>query len=95
MKKLLTLTLLLSSLALPGLTQASESKRTDTALNSPQIRIQIGRRLHDRDWNRRYGDRVRYGRTFTRDVRYGRRVYRETYQIRDGRTYLISRFRVY
>jgi len=98
MKTLLTLTLMLSSLGLVGSVQAASRDTGGAALNNnPQLRIQIGRRRHRdrRDWDRAYGDRVGYGRTFTRDVQYGRRVYRETYQMRDGRTYLISRVRVY
>jgi len=96
MKKLLTLTLLLSSLSFVGSTQAAP-KNTSAALDNPQLRIQIGRRRHrnGRDWDRAYGERVGYGRTFTRDVQYGRRVYRETYQVRNGRTFLISRVRLY
>lgn len=98
MKKLLTLTLLLSSLGLAGSTQAATTTK-GTAVDSPQVRIRIGqdrryRRRH-RDWDRANGERVGYGRTFTRDVRYGRSIYRETYQVRNGRTFLISRVRLY
>ncbi|HKN84905.1 MAG TPA: hypothetical protein VJW17_15780 [Pyrinomonadaceae bacterium] len=101
MKRLLTLTLLISSLGLVGSAQAAAKEMAAAFNNSPQIRVQIGqrRRYRDRDrWryrNQAYGDRVGYGRTFTRDVQYGRRVYRETYQVRDGRTFLISRVRLY
>ena len=101
MKKLLTLTLLLSSLGLAGSVQAATTT-TNPAVNNPQVRIRIGRRDRDRDryhrhrdWDRAYGERVGYGRTFARDVRYGNRIYRETYQVRDGRTFLISRVRLY
>ena len=99
MKKLLTLTLLLSSFAFVGSTRAA-NVMTGTAFNNPQVRIQIGqRRRHRRYWDRdrdwAYGDRVGYGRTFTRDVEFGRHVYRETYQVRYGRTILISRVRLY
>lgn len=94
MKKLLTLTLLLSSLSFVGSTQAA-TKTAGAVMDNPQIRIQVGRRRHRRDWDRAYGERVGYGRTFTRDVQYGRRVYRETYQVRNGRTFLISRVRLY
>ena len=100
MKKLLTLTLLLSSLSLAGSTQAATNP-ANAAVDNPQIRVQIGRRNRhrrdwnrNRDWNRAYGDRVGYGRTFTRDVQYGRRIYRETYQVRNGRTFLVSRVRL-
>ena len=96
MKKLLTLMLMLSSFAFVPTTKAANVK-SGAALNNPQVRIQIGRRRHrhDRDWDRAYGDRVGYGRTFTRDVRIGFRTYRETYQVVDGRTMLISRVRLY
>ena len=99
MKKLLTLTLMLSSLGLVGSANAATKDTGGAAFNNnPQVRIQIGRRYrHRRDWDRdrAYGERVGYGRTFTRDIQYGRRVYRETYLIRNGRTYLVSRVRVY
>ena len=97
MKKLLTLMLLLSSIAFVPVTKA-ESVTTGKAFNTPQVRIQIGRRRrHRRDWDRdwAYGDRIGYGRTFTRDVRVGFRTYRETYQRVNGRTVLISRVRLY
>jgi hypothetical protein len=97
MKKFLVIsTLLLSSLAFVPATQAANVK-TGAVFNTPQLRIQIGQR-HRRHWDRRdwaYGDRVGYGRTFTRDVRYGFRTYRETYRVVDGRTMLISRVRIY
>jgi len=94
MKKLLTLALLLSSFVFVPTTQAA-NKTTGAAFNTPQVRIQIGRRRHRHDWDRAYGDRVGYGRTFTRDVRVGWRTYRETYQVIDGQTVLISRVRLY
>jgi hypothetical protein len=98
MKILLTLTLMLSSLGLVGSAKAANKDGGAAFNNNPQVRIQIGRRhRHDRDWDRdrAYGERVGYGRTFTRDVQYGRRVYRETYVMRNGRTFLVSRVRVY
>jgi hypothetical protein len=96
MKKLIILTLLLSSLAFVPSTQAANVE-TSAAFNTPQIRIQIGRRRHRRNWERQraYGDRVGYGRVFTRDVRVGFRTYRETYQVVNGRTVLISGVRLY
>jgi Ni/Co efflux regulator RcnB len=98
MKKLMTLLLLLSSLAFVPSTRAANIK-SGAAFNTPQLRIQIGRRRHRRDWERQrdwaYGDRVGYGRVFTRDVRVGFRTYRETYQVVDGRTVLVSRVRLY
>ena len=100
MRKLLTLTLLLSSLGLAGSTQAATTTTNGTTVDNPQVRIRIGqrdRRYRHRDYdrNRAYGERVGYGRTFQRDVRYGRSIYRETYQVRNGRTFLISRVRLY
>jgi hypothetical protein len=99
MKKLLTLTLLLSSFAFIPAAKA-ENVHTSAVLNNPQLRIQIGRRHRRPDWDDRYrgyayGDRVGYGRTFTRDVQVGWRTYRETYQVINGRTVLISRVRLY
>lgn len=98
MKKLLTLMLLLSSFAFAPTTKAANITR-GAALNNPQVRIQIGRRRHRHDWDRdrdyAYGDRVGYGRTFTRDVQVGFRTYRETYRVINGRTMLISRVRLY
>jgi len=96
MKKLLTLMLLLSSFVFAPTTRAA-NVTTGAAFNTPQVRIQIGRRRHRRDWNRgyAYGNRIGYGRMFTRDVRLGWRTYRETYQVINGRTVLISRVRLY
>ena len=98
MKKLMILILLLSSLAFVPATQAT-NVTTGAAFNTPQVRIQIGRRRHRGYWERRrdwaYGDRVGYGRVFKRDVRVGFRTYRETYQVINGRTVLISRVRLY
>ena len=98
MKKLMILALLLSSLAFVPSTHAA-NVTTGAAFNTPQVRIQIGRRRHRRNWERRqdwaYGNRIGYGRTFTRDVRLGFRTYRETYQVVNGRTVLISRVRLY
>jgi len=96
MKKLLTLTLLLSSFVFVPATKA-ENVRTGNVLNNPQIQVQIGRRRRrrDRNWNFAFGNRVGYGRTFTQDVRVGRRTYRETYQVINGRAVLISRVRLF
>src|SRR5438045_5361024 len=98
MKKLLTLTLLLSSFAFGGSSKAA-NVTAGAAFNTPQLRIQIGqRRRHRRDWDRDrvYGERVGdyYSRTFTRDVQRGWHIYRETYQVRNGQTILISRIRL-
>ena len=90
--------LMLSTLAFVPSAQA-ENITTGAAFNTPQVRIQIGRRRHRRNWERRrdyaYGDRIGYGRIFTRDVRIGFRTYRETYRVMNGRTVLISRVRLY
>jgi hypothetical protein len=98
MKKLMILTILLSSLAFVPTTQAADVT-TGATFNTPQVRIQIGQRRHRRNWERRHdwasGDRVGYGRVLTRDVRLGFRTYRETYQVVNGRTVLISRVRLY
>jgi hypothetical protein len=98
MKKLLTLMLLLSSFAFVPTTKAANVTK-GAVLNNPQVQIQIGRRRHwhrwDRDRDYAYGDRVGYRRMFTRDVQVGFRRYRETYQVINGRTYLISRVRLY
>jgi hypothetical protein len=97
MKKMLMSLLMLSSLAFVPATQAA-NVTNGAALNTPQVRIQIGQRRHRRYWERRdwaYGDRIGYRRTFQRDVRIGFRTYRETYQIVNGRTMLISRVRLY
>ena len=97
MKRLLTLMLLLSAFVFVPSTKAA-NVTTSAALNTPQLRIQIGRR-HRRHWDRdrgyAYGNRIGYGRTFTRDVRVGWRTYRETYQMIDGRWMLVSRVRLY
>jgi len=96
MKKILTLTLLLlSSIVFVPATKA-ENVRTNAVLNNPQLRVEIGRRRRrGRNWNFAFGNRVGYGRTFTRDVQIGWLTYRETYQVIDGRPVLISRVRLF
>ena len=97
MKKLLLSIALLSSFTFVGLRAATAAT---PAVGSPQLRIEVGQRR--RRWrNRGYatGQRIGYGRTFTRDVQRGWRVYRETYQVRyfpNGmtQTMLISRVRI-
>jgi hypothetical protein len=91
MKKLLTLSMLLASIAF---TAFSTEAKTTAANNvaAPQIQIQVGQ---NRRYNRRYNRRVRVVNS-VRNVRVGRRIYRETYQTRyqpNGRvtTRLISR----
>src|SRR5262249_1188483 len=106
MKELLFTILLLGSFGFVG-ALSSENVANATTLGRPQVRIEIGRQRY-RDWrNRRHrdwdyrarGDRVGYGRTFTRDVQRGFGIYRETYQIQylpygGTRTVLISRVRL-
>jgi len=97
MKKLLLSIVLLSSVTFFG---SSTASATTAAVGNPQLRIEVGQRR--RRWrNRGYaeGQRIGYGRTFTRDVQRGWRVYRETYQLRylpNGmtQTMLISRVRI-
>ena len=96
MKRLLGITLMLVALSWMGFsTEAKASNRSQidktTVTANAQWRDRHGRSVYD---NRR-------SRTFTRSrvVRYGRRVYRETYRIRyfaNGRTdtRLISRIRI-
>jgi len=104
MKKLLLTILLLSSFSFIGASNIASA--ATPVVGKPQVRIQIGQRRRrwrdrDRDRDRDYarGDRIGYGRTFTRDVQRGWRVYRETYQVRylpNGmtQTVLISRVRI-
>jgi hypothetical protein len=94
MKKLLTLSMLLASIAF---TAFSTEAKTTTANNvaAPQIRVRLGQNRRN---NRRYNRIVRVV-TRTRNVRVGRQLYRETYQTRympNGRvvTRLISRVRI-
>ena len=99
MKILLAGILTLASFGFVG-TWNSGSVANAAALGNPQVQIRIGRqRRRDRDWDRARGDRIGYVRTFTRDVRHGFRLYRETYRVRylpNGRTQtmLISRVRL-
>lgn len=97
MKKLLLSIVLLSSITFVG---SSRTAAATAAVGNPQLRIEVGQRR--RRWrNRGYatGQRIGYGRTFTRDVQRGWRVYRETYQVRylpngGTQTMLISRVRI-
>jgi len=97
MKKLLLSIVLLSSITFVG---SSTAAAATAAVGNPQLRIEVGQQR--RRWrNRGYatGQRIGYGRTFTRDVQRGWRVYRETYQVRylpngGTRTMLISRVRI-
>jgi len=99
MKRLGTMILMLASFGFFGSLQQANAT-TVAALGKPQVRIELGqrrRRWGDRDWAR--GDRIGYGRTFTRDVYRGRHLFRETYQVRrlpNGmtQTFLVSRIRL-
>jgi hypothetical protein len=103
MKKLLGITLAIASL---GIGVSAEAKTTDVsqqnstvaASSAPQWqRDRYGRRYEGRRYDRRYNRQRSV--TQSRLVRYGRRVYRETYVVTywpNGRTNtrLISRTRV-
>lgn len=99
MKKFLLSLVFLSLCEFGGL--ASTVRATTNSVSTPQLRIEVGQRR--RRWrNRGYatGNRIGYGRTFTRDVQRGWRTYRETYQVRylpNGltQTVLVSRVRIY
>lgn len=93
MKKLLVFTLSLASI---GFIASSAEARTSGLSASPAANVMATRAAPQ--WQRRRNSRVRVV-TQTRIVRLGRRVYRETYQIRylpNGRTQtrLISRVRI-
>ena len=98
MKKLLLSLIFLSLCEFGGL--SSTAIAATNSVSTPQLRIEVGQRR--RRWrNRGYatGNRIGYGRTFTRDVQRGWRLYRETYQVRylpNGltQTVLISRVRI-
>lgn len=87
MKKFLALSLLLLSAS--AFVPSAEAKSNNGA--AQQMRVQVGR--GNRGFNRRIV------RTYTRNVRVGRQVYRETYRVVSRpngttRTQLISRVRV-
>jgi hypothetical protein len=92
MKKLLALAILsVSSIAFAPSVEAKSSSAAANTVVEPQIRVQIGQ-------NRR-GNNRRAVRTYTRNVRVGRQLYRETYRVvyrpnGTTRTQLISRVRV-
>ncbi len=94
MKQLLTLSMLLASIAF-----STEAKTTANAAAAPQTQIRIipNRRIPRQIYrNNRRAVRVV---TQTRNVRVGRQVYRETYQTRylpngTTRTRIISRVRI-
>ncbi len=93
MKKFLALAILSISAAafVPSVEAKSSSAATNT-VSEPQINVQIGP-------NRRRYNQRRAVRTYTRNVRVGRQLYRETYRVTyraNGRTrtQLISRVRI-
>ncbi len=92
MKKLLALAILsLSSVAFVSTVEAKSSNAAANSVVEPQIRVQIGQ-------NGR-GNNRRAVRTYTRNVRVGRQLFRETYRViyrANGttRTQLVSRVRV-
>ena len=98
MKKLLSISILtLSAIAFVPSVEARTGNATTTAtlaansIAAPQINIQLGRN------NRRINRRA--VRTYTRNVRRGRVIYRETYRVvyrpnGTTRTQLVSRVRV-
>lgn len=93
MKKIIALSMLLFSAV--AFVPSAEAKSSDVSSNltvnnaaAPQVRVQIGR------GNQRYNRRT--VRTYTRNVRVGRRLYRETYRVvyrpnGTTRTQLVSR----
>jgi len=97
MKKLLVLTLTLASFGFFGFGSGIDEAKAATL--APQLRVQIGPQRRHRGWwnqNRNRGFRTV---TQSRVVRYGRRLYRETYAIRyfnngQTQTTLISRERI-
>ena len=99
MKKLFTLLLTFGSFVFIGSSPPANAVTTAT-LGTPQVRIELGRqrrRYRNRDWAR--GERIGYGRTFTRVVRRGWRTYQETYRVRylpngTTQTVLVSRVRL-
>ncbi|MDQ3373834.1 MAG: hypothetical protein M3521_08105 [Acidobacteriota bacterium] len=99
MKKFLVLSMLLMSAVVfvPSAEAKSSNNNTLTANNSavPQIQVQIGGQNRRNNRYNRYNRRARVVNS-VRNVRVGRRIYRETYQTRyqpNGRvtTRLISR----
>ncbi len=94
MKKFLASVILsISAVAFVPSIEAKSINTTATNAAEPQIQVQIG------GTRRRYNNNRRAVRTYTRNVRVGRQVYRETYRVvyrANGttRTQLISRVRV-
>jgi hypothetical protein len=92
MKKYLALAVLsMSAVAFVPSVEAKSSNSIATSVIEPQINVQIG--PNRRRYNRREV------RTYTRNVRVGRQLYRETYRVvyrpnGTTRTQLVSRVRV-
>ena len=99
MKKLLGIALTLASIGFIASPVEAKASETSVSLAATMPATAVAPQWQDqRRWGRRNNRRVRVY-TQTRLVRYGRAVYRETYQIRqmpNGRTIsrLISRVRV-
>jgi len=96
MKKLLTLSLILGTLAF-AVPSVAEAGTANAAVSAPQIRVQVGRnrRWENRRWNNRRARTV----TTTRIRRIGFRTYRETIRttyLPNGRTrtVIVSRVRI-
>ena len=96
MKRVLALALSLAALGFVA--SPAEAKAVGASASTSAATAPAAAQWRDRRWDRRHNRRVRTI-TQSRLVRVGRRVYRETYQIRyfpNGRTQtrLISRVRV-
>ena len=93
MKKFLALAILsMSAVAFVPSVEAKSSNAAANNIGAPQINVQIGQ-------NRRRYNQRRAVRTYTRNVRVGRQLYRETYRVvyrANGttRTQLVSRVRI-
>lgn len=93
MKKFLALAILsVSAAAFVPSVEAKSSNAATNTVSEPQIRVQIGS-------SRNRYNRRRAVRTYTRNVRVGRQLYRETYRVvyrpnGTTRTQLVSRVRI-
>lgn len=96
MKRFLALTLTLASVGLAGVSAEAKAAGPSNSVAAVNVSKAAPAAVQWRD--RRYGNRARV-RNYSRLVRSGRRVWRETYQVRylpNGRTVtrLVSRVRV-
>lgn len=95
MKKFLALAvLLMSAVAFVPSVEAKLNSATANTVSEPQIRVQIGQNRRGR-----YNQQRRAVRTYTRNVRVGRQLYRKTYRVTyrangSTRTQLLSRVRI-